>query len=205
VKWKAHDDNEDDLSYSVYYRGEGETRWKLLRDEIDDRYVNLDSDVFPDGGYYVKVVASDSPSHAPEDALTGERTSPRFEVDNTPPRVELLNTKVDGNRVHLIVRAVDSFSPIKRAEYSIDAGDWRLVEPVGQLSDYRIENYDFNVPIPTETNADTDPPVTPAVKRGSHRSASSEEHTIVIRVYDRFENVGINKTVVTTPAQAGSH
>ena len=89
VKWKAHDDNGDDLTYSVYYRGDGETRWKLLRDGVEERYVNLDSDLFPDGGYTIRIVASDVPSHSLEDALTGERTSPRFEVDNTPPQVEL--------------------------------------------------------------------------------------------------------------------
>ena len=61
VKWKAHDDNDDNLTYSVYYRGDGETRWKLLRDDVDERYVNLDSDLFPDGGYTVRVVASDAP------------------------------------------------------------------------------------------------------------------------------------------------
>ena len=48
-------------------------------------------------------------------------------------------------------RAVDSFSPIDRAEYSIDAGDWQIAEPVGQISDYKIENYDFMVAIPSNT------------------------------------------------------
>ena len=37
--------------YNVYYRGDGETRWKLLREDVDERYVNLESDLFPDGGY----------------------------------------------------------------------------------------------------------------------------------------------------------
>src|ERR1035441_405698 len=37
--------------YSVYYRGDGESRWKLLRYGIEERFVNLDADLFPDGGY----------------------------------------------------------------------------------------------------------------------------------------------------------
>ena len=64
VKWTAHDDNGDDLLFSVYYRGDGEKRWKLLRDQVEERYVNLQSDLFPDGGYTIRVVASDAPSHA---------------------------------------------------------------------------------------------------------------------------------------------
>ncbi len=146
VKWRSRDVNDDDLLYSIYYRADGETRWKLLRESVDNRYVNLESDLFADGGYTILVVASDALSHSPEETLTGEAVSPRFEVDNTPPHVESLSTRVENNQVHLTFRAVDSFSPIERAEYSIDAGDWQIADPVGQISDYKIENYDSPCP-----------------------------------------------------------
>jgi hypothetical protein len=201
VKWRAHDDNDDTLQYNVYYRGDGETRWKLLREGVDDRFVNLESDLFPDGGYTIRVVASDAPSHSLEETLTGENTSPRFEVDNTPPHIEVLNAQVENNHVHLTFRAVDSFSPIKRAEYSIDADDWQLVEPVGQLSDYKIESYDFNVPLPPTSGTEPDSKAkSSSGKRAARDSAASGEHTIVVRVYDRFENMGISKIVVKAPA-----
>ena len=45
-------------------------------------------------------------------------------------------------------RAADGFSNIKRAEYSVDAGDWQYVEPVGQLADSKTANYDFQAAIP---------------------------------------------------------
>src|SRR5437763_6064531 len=32
VKWSAHDDNDDQLLYSVYYRGDRESHWLLLKD-----------------------------------------------------------------------------------------------------------------------------------------------------------------------------
>ena len=41
VRWSAHDDNNDQLVYTIYYRGSGETRWKLLRDKITDKYLPL--------------------------------------------------------------------------------------------------------------------------------------------------------------------
>jgi hypothetical protein len=200
VKWKAHDDNDDTLDYDVYYRGDGETRWKLLRENVDDRFVNLESDLFPDGGYTVRIVASDSPSHSPEEALTGENTSSRFEVDNTPPRIELLKAQLEGRQVHITFRAADGFSPIKRAEYSIDADDWQLVEPVGEISDYKIENYDFKAPLPAPSEAD--PERAAEITKGK-RSVDSDavEHTIIVRVYDRYDNVGIGKTVVKARAQ----
>ena len=190
VRWRAHDDNDDDLTYSIYYRGDGETRWKLLRDEIEDRYANLDADLFPDGGYTIRVVASDSPSQPAEEALTGDAASSRFEVDNTPPRIEALRGTVAGDTVRVTFRAVDSFSPITRAEYSIDAGDWQLIQPVGQISDYRIENYDVMLPLNGKKSAE--------LEKTAHRESDSaeSEHTIVVRAYDRFDNVGIGKTTV---------
>jgi len=195
VKWKAHDANDDDLVYSVYYRADGENRWKLLRDNVENRFVNLESDLFADGGYNILVVASDAPSHAREDSLTGEATSPRFEVDNTPPRIEALKASVENNQVHLTFRSVDSFSTISRAEYSIDADDWQIADPVGQISDDKVENYDFRVPIPASSAA---PPKSPEGTASSVSKQKLDEHTIVIRVYDQFENVGISKTVVRT-------
>jgi WD40 repeat protein len=192
VKWKAHDDNDDTLVYDVYYRGDGETRWKLLREDLYERYVNLDPDLFPDGGYAIRVVASDSPSHPSGEALTGDAVSPRFEVDNTPPRIEALTAKVEGNNIHVTFRAQDSFSVIDQAEYSIDAGTWQPIEPVGQISDSKAESYDFMVPVPANVVTDTKQDVKPDDPAG----LSAGEHTIIVRVYDRFDNMETGKVVV---------
>ena len=72
VKWTVHDDNDDQMVYSVYYRGDGETRWLLLKDDLTDKFYSFDASLLPDGGYTVKVVASDAPSHSPGQALTAE-------------------------------------------------------------------------------------------------------------------------------------
>jgi hypothetical protein len=192
VKWKAHDANDDQLVYSVYYRGDGEVQWKQLREDVEDRYVNLESDLFPDGGYTIKIVASDAASHSPDDALTGEKTGDRFEVDNAPPRVEFTATVIEGGKLHLAFRAVDTFSPISRAEYSIDADDWQIAEPIGQISDYKIESYDMTVPLPAPETA-------------GQKGAADGEHTIVVRVFDRFENVGVNKVVIRPAPTRTAH
>jgi hypothetical protein len=127
----------------------------------------------------VKVVASDAPSHSPGEALTTSKESRRFEVDTTPPRIENLAASVDGGQIHVTFRAVDGFSPIKRAEYSVDAGEWKYVEPVGQLSDAKSESYDFKVT--PETTKD---------------GGGSSEHVVVVRVYDRYENMGAAKSIL---------
>jgi len=177
VKWSVHDDNDDQMVYAVYYRGDGETRWLLLKDDLTDKFYSFDASLLPDGGYTVQVMASDAPSHSPGDALTATRESARFEVDTTPPRIEDLKATVDGTQIHVTFRATDSFSPIKRAEFSVDAEDWQFVEPVGQLSDSKTESYDFHVPVPP----------TPA---------GPSEHVVVVRAYDRYENMSSAKTVI---------
>ena len=178
VKWSAHDENDDQLVYSIYYRGDGETRWLLLKDNLTDKAYSFDASLLPDGGYIVKVVASDGPSHSPGEALTASKESRRFEVDTTPPRIENLSASVEGGQIHVTFRAGDGFSAIKRAEYSVDAGEWKYVEPIGRLSDAKTENYDFKV---TPENA---------------QDAAALEHVVVVRVYDRYDNMGAAKTLI---------
>ncbi len=179
VKWSAHDENDDQLVYSIYYRGDGQKRWLLLKTDITDKAYSFDASLLPDGGYVVKVVASDAPSHSPGEALTASKESRRFEVDTTPPRIENLSATAEGDQIHVAFHAVDGFSPIKRAEYSVDAGEWKYVEPVGQLSDAKTENYDFKA--------------TPEVTKDG---GGSSEHVVVVRVYDRYDNMGAAKTMI---------
>jgi hypothetical protein len=191
VKWVAHDDNDDQLEYSLYYRGDGETRWLLLKDGLTDKFYSFDASLLPDGGYTFKVVASDALSHSPGEALTCEKESPRVEVDTTPPNIENLAASADGNKIRVTFRAADGFSAIKRAEYSIDANDWQYVEPVGQIADAKSENYDFKAAVPPGDVEDA-----PA-KPKKHESASGQvEHVVVVRVYDRFDNMSSAKTVI---------
>ncbi len=188
VKWTVHDENNDQLVYAVYYRGDGESRWLLLKDNIYDKFYSFDASLLPDGGYSVKVVASDAPAHSPGEALTAERASARFEVDTTPPQINGLKAVLEGAQIHVTWSAMDSFSPIKRAEYSLDAGDWQFVEPVGQLSDSKTESYDLQTPASVET--------TLPARQNSKASAGPVEHVVVVRVYDRYNNMVSAKTVI---------
>jgi hypothetical protein len=191
VKWVAHDDNDDQLTYSLYYRGDGESRWLLLKDGLTDKFYSFDASLLPDGGYTFKVVGSDAPSHSPGEALSAEKESARVEVDTTPPHIENLTATLEGDQVHVTFRAVDGFSPIKRAEYSIDANDWQYTEPVGQLADSKTENYDFKVPVVLDVAT----PATPAAKPKKGEPGPAE-HVVVVRVYDRFENMSSAKMVI---------
>jgi WD40 repeat protein len=192
VRWAAHDDNGDDMIFDVYVRGDGEQNWRLLRSRITERFYSFDSIRIPDGGYRIRVVASDAPAHMLGDALSGERESDHFIVDTTPPVVNQIKGSVQSGVLHATFTATDATSPIARAEYSLDASRWQLVEPVGKLSDSLTEQYELAVPLSAlTTNAAQDepngtpPPVT-----------NTQEHILTVRVYDRYENVTAAKTIV---------
>lgn len=196
VRWAAHDDNDDNLEYSVYYRGENERDWKLLKSGITDKVYSFESNLLPDGAYVLKIVAGDAPSHTPEDALSDEKQSSRFMVDNTPPRIQRLAAKVEGQQLHVTFLATDDSSNIKRAEYSVDAGDWQYLEPVGQISDAKTENYDFNAVL-TAPEPSLEEQADQKHGRGAKHSAPPlTEHVVVVRVYDRNDNEATAKYVV---------
>jgi hypothetical protein len=183
VRWLAHDDNGDDLMFAVWYRGVGEANWRLLKDKISERTYSFDSALLPDGSYELKVVASDAPAHTDAEALMGERVSEVFVIDTTPPVPGVLEAKIVPGmplRIHATLEARDATSPIAHAEYSVDAGPWQYLEPVGKVSDSLTERYDFVAEVPVATA-----PV-----------ADAKEHVLAVRVYDRYENVAAVKTVV---------
>jgi len=190
VRWVAHDDNGDDLVYSLYLRGDGERDWHLLKDNITEKAYSFDAALIPDGGYRIKVVASDAPAHNPGEALTDFMESDRFEIDTTPPVVNALKAEEQSIQcvrapcagpVHVTFDAEDAASPIAHAEYAIDAGTWQYVDPVGKLSDSKREHYDFQIP-------------------AKSLEGKTGEHLITVRAYDRHDNVGVAKSVVSKPS-----
>jgi len=143
--WKADDDNDDRLQYDVFYRREGETAWKPLKRGLWDPIVVWDTTSVPDGTYYVKVVASDAPSNSPATALVGEFESVSFDIDNTPPNVEVQSATRSGSRVNVKFVVRDEQSAVQRVEYSLDASKWQTAFPVDGIPDSRREDFDVVV------------------------------------------------------------
>jgi WD40 repeat protein len=178
VLWTAHDDNEDELRYAVYFRGENEHDWKLLKDNLEQKFYSWDTTAMPDGGYYLKIVANDSTANPPASALRTERESERFEIDNTAPSIEKVNSSAAGGdhshgAYNFSFVARDPGSSIEKAQYSLDGGEWILLAPLNGISDSREEKYTFTV-----------------------QHLAPGEHTISVRAFDRFENIGAGKTTI---------
>jgi hypothetical protein len=143
--WKADDENDDDLSYDVFYRREGETTWTALRRGLTESILVWDTTTVPNGTYFVKVVASDAPSNPVGTALTGELASSAFEIDNTPPQILVQNVRVEGGRTVIAFIVKDDHSPVQRAEFSQDGLHWRGVFPVDGIADSKEESYQLTI------------------------------------------------------------
>lgn len=181
VLWSAHDDNDDDLTFSIFYRGEGEQNWRLLKDKILHRFYSWDATTMPDGAYYLKITTSDAPSNPPDQALSAERVSDRFVIANTPPKIENLHVKPAAGSASASFAAASASGAIARAQYSLDAGDWLIVFPVGLLSDAPQESYQINL-----------------------AGLVSGEHTLAVQISDRFGNAAAAKVTFTIPGQASN-
>jgi sugar lactone lactonase YvrE len=170
--WSADDPNGDALVYEVQYRLVGDTHWRRLRRNVTEPVLAWDTSSVPDGRYLIRVIASDAPDNPLALALTGEKDSTSFEVDNAPPVLEA--TLLPGSAARIRATARDAGSSIRRLEISVDAGRWQEVYPVDGIDDSPEETYEFPVP--------------PADAPGPR--------VIVLRVSDRLGNVATGRVDV---------
>ncbi len=174
--WKATDDNDDDLVYSIYFRGDGESDWKLLEKRLTDTFYTLDSAALPDGMYTLKVVASDEESNPYGKFLIGELVSKPFVISNSTPLVEATGHKVQGKRVEAQFRSHVTTGRIATGEFSIDGGPWSLVFPTDGIADSAQEDFQFQT-----------------------AELAAGEHVIGVRSSDANGNTGTTKIVVKIP------
>jgi hypothetical protein len=161
------------MIYNLYFRGEEEAQWKLLRANMTENTYVLEGDVFADGRYYFRVTASDRPSNPTEFARDAELVSPPVLVDNTPPVVTAGQPRRVGMGLEVEANAEDRGSALRRCEYSLDAGPWQPVEAADGVTDSPRERFLLRQdPFP------------------------AGEHLLVIRVWDSAGNAGLTKVVV---------
>lgn len=173
IAWQAEDPDGDRLVYSVYFRGEAEREWKLLKSNLTDSTYVLDADSLADGSYWFRVVASDSPSNPPASAREAELVSLPTRVDHTPPVVTLGVPKRSGSGLEIEVEATDATSPLRRAEYSLDASPWIPMAPLDGILDSPRERFLLRL-----------------------ENVPPGEHLVVVRAVDAANNAGLAKVVI---------
>ena len=144
VHCKAIDENDDELTFSVFLRPIGGPAWIRVADDLDSPKWRWDSRTVADGRYEIKVQTSDSPSNPPDRALTDARISRPIVVDNTPPEVADFTVSENNEKtiVHLGVR--DALSTIAAVAYCVDSAEnWQVTLPIDGVFDSRHESVTF--------------------------------------------------------------
>jgi sugar lactone lactonase YvrE len=174
LQWTAEDRNGDKLVYDVYYKEVGDAAFKLLRGDLNDNFLAIDSQSLADGRYIFKVVARDSPSNPVPLSLAGERITGPVAIDNTAPVVTVAGTpQFSGDKVRVVFEATDAASYLTRAEYSVNGGQWMPIYADDGISDGPTERYTVEIP-----------------------AKSPGEYAVTIRVYDVNANSGNARSAV---------
>ena len=180
IGWQAEDPNGDRLIYTLYLKAADERDWHIVKDRLRDTSYTLDPNAVPDGEYVARLVASDEESNPAGLARRTELVSAPFWIDNTPPRVELLEQRVRGITAEVHFRATSDLSPLRSADISLDGQEWRPVPADDGIIDSRSETFTVSLP-----------------------DLSQGEHRLVIRVADIAGNTGIGKAVLRAGDRTG--
>lgn len=172
LSWTAGDANNDTLIHAIYFRGLGDPHWKLLKNDVTAAQYIWNTESVPDGITQVRVVASDRLSNPAHLSLTGEAISAPFDIDNTPPVVQLNTVQNTGaGSVRISGALEDADSAIREAAYSLNADDWQMVFPADGIFDSPSEHLSFAID---------------HLKPGAY--------TLVVRTRDAAGNIGVGKT-----------
>jgi len=170
VTWEASDENEDNLTFNIYIRREGENSWRLMQGKLTDKVFSFDTRNFPDGTYWLKVEATDLPSNPPGTEKKMEKISQPLVIDNSLPAVKNFLASRSGEGLEVSFVAEDAYSYIEEVKFLVRPGDWQVIFPVDGLCDSRSENFKFTVKIP-----------------------SGSDNLLLIRVRDSFGNIGVHQ------------
>jgi hypothetical protein len=173
ISWQADDPDGDKLTYAIYFRPDDATEWQLIRSRMSENTLLLDPDVFADGRYYFRVVASDSPSNAPEFAREAEMISTPVLIDSTPPVVTVGQPKRQGTVLDIDVEGADATSPLRVCEYALDTGSWQPINSVDGITDSPRGRFHLHL-----------------------EKLRPGEHLIVFRIYDAAGNAGLGRVLL---------
>ncbi|MFB3827368.1 MAG: hypothetical protein ACE15B_11395 [Bryobacteraceae bacterium] len=173
ITWQAEDPDGDRLIYTLWFRGEEEREWKLLKANIRENTLAVDGDALADGRYFFRVMASDREVNPPGMARTAELVSAPVLIDNTPPSVVIGAAQRSAGAVTLNVEAADAASPLRRCEYSLDAAPWVPMEAADGVVDSQRESFILHLP-----------------------DVPAGEHLLVVRAVDSANNSGLAKVVL---------
>ena len=142
--WKAQDANDDDLSYDIQYRREGETTWKVLKRNLPDPLLVWDTTSVPNGTYVIKVARVRCAGEPARRRAAWPSARATRSTSTTRRRsITVASVTRDNGRTTVRFTVKDADSPVQRVEYSIEADRWRPIYPKDGIADSRTEEFEL--------------------------------------------------------------
>lgn len=154
ITWEADDDNGDSLLFSVYIKREDESQWRVLKEKWTDTVYAFDTLSFPDGVYFLRVVASDIPSNPRGLEASSEKISQALIIDNSPPAIKNFQAIRGKDKLVLTFQfqAEDSLSNIEEVKYLIRPDEWRSIFPEDGICDSKQESFKTTLSLPSDSD-----------------------------------------------------
>ena len=152
ITWEATDENGDSLVYSIFIKGEKDSKWRLLKRDWPEKIFVLETATIPDGVYSLKVVASDRPDNPIGQEKETEKEIYPLLIDNSLPVIKNFQATVEGKMLSLSFDVSDAFSEIREVKILLRPAEWRPVFPVDGLCDSQQESFKFRLRIPADSD-----------------------------------------------------
>jgi hypothetical protein len=146
VDWLFQDPNVDGLKFEVYYCAVQDKVWKPLAKDLEASVYSWDSTQMADGEYQIKVISSDAPSNPDNLALSSEKLSDPFIIDNTGPEISKILSQKNSQRLTATFTVTDKWNAISLVQYSINADGWKIIYPRDGICDSQNESFEISVP-----------------------------------------------------------
>jgi len=163
LTWTAIDPNRDKLKYDLWLKKKSNKNWILVKENLLETKFDLESELYEDGKYELKIHVDDSLANPPSTAKSSAKISPTFILDSTAPIIRNFS-KI--NKV-ISFNVNDATSIISYVYYSLDGTMWLPLFPKDMINDSKNESFSFTL---------------------NPRGKYMQKNTIFIKVVDEFNN-----------------
>jgi hypothetical protein len=141
VSWVANDPNQDRLQFNLFLKRIPDGEWVPWREKMQEDWQYLDTELFEDGNYLLKIQASDALDNAPTWVKSASKISSPFVIDSTAPVLSAF--AMNGSNVSFTV--TDESSMLALVSYSLDGKEWLPVIPEDMVIDSKMEKFNLGL------------------------------------------------------------
>jgi hypothetical protein len=144
VYWEANDPDNDRLVYDVFASRDSKS-WDKMGEDLSENSYYLNTSVYPDGYYYIRLIASDDRDQS--NPLRAEKEI-SFLVDQTPPVFKDVKKEYIGDSVLVSGTVKDELSSILDVMYNTAETQklqWKRAQAEDKLFDEKEEKFYFKV------------------------------------------------------------